>query len=79
MASATLTSKGQLTLPKEIRTALCVGPGDRLAFRIREDGLVTIEPETVDLLTLRGALKPKIRGITLDAMDAAVREGASRK
>lgn len=77
MAAATITSKGQLTVPKEIRTALGVGPGDRLAFRIHEDGVVTVEPEKLDLRTLRGTIRPKVRGVTLEAMDEAIRRAAS--
>jgi len=49
MSVATITSKGQMTLPKDIRTLLKVGPGDRVQIRARADGIVTIEPETLDL------------------------------
>jgi AbrB family looped-hinge helix DNA binding protein len=79
MAAATVTSEGQLTLPKEIRTALGVGPGDRVAFRIHEDGVITVEPEKLDLQGLRGAIQTKIRGVTIEAMNEAVRRSASRR
>jgi AbrB family looped-hinge helix DNA binding protein len=79
MAAATVTSKGQLTLPKEIRTALGVGPGDRVAFRIHEDGVITVEPEKLDLQSLRGAIQTKIKGVTIEAMNEAVRRSASRR
>ena len=78
MVSATLTSKGQLTLPKEIRAALGVGPGDRLAFRLHEDGVVTVEPEKLDLLSLRGSIRSKVKGVTVEAMNQAIRRTASR-
>ena len=39
---ATLTSKGQVTLPKPIRQALGVDAGGKIAFRLREDGLVVV-------------------------------------
>ena len=78
MSSATITSKGQITVPKEIREALGVHPGDRLAFRAREDGTVVVEAETVDLMTLRGMLKPKRKGMTLEAMNEAIRRTAGR-
>jgi AbrB family looped-hinge helix DNA binding protein len=78
MSSATITSKGQITVPKEIRDALGVHPGDRLAFRAREDGTVVVEAETVDLMTLRGTLKPKRKGVTLEAMNEAIRRTAGR-
>ena len=38
--SAKITSKGQITVPKEVREALNVGKGDRVVFEAREDGFV---------------------------------------
>lgn len=73
MPSATMTSKGQITVPKDVRTALGVGPGDRLAFRIATDGTVTVEAETVDLRSLRGSVKSRVRGVTLDEMNDIIR------
>jgi AbrB family looped-hinge helix DNA binding protein len=77
MASAALTSKGQITLPKLIRKRLGVGPGDRVAFRERDDGVVVVEAETVDLLALEGAVRPRRRGVSLEAMQTAIRRRAS--
>jgi AbrB family looped-hinge helix DNA binding protein len=76
---ATLTSKGQITVPKRVRDALAVQPGDKLAFRIHDDGSVTVEAETVDLGTLRGAIKAKVRGVTVDDMKETVRRSALRQ
>ena len=45
MASTTLTSKGQVTIPKEIREILGVKEGDRLVFRLDERGKVVLQPE----------------------------------
>lgn len=73
MPSATMTSKGQITVPKDVRTALGVGPGDRLAFRIAADGTVTVEAETVDLRSLRGSVKSRVHGVTLDEMNDIIR------
>jgi AbrB family looped-hinge helix DNA binding protein len=78
MSTATITSKGQITVPKEIREALGVRPGDRLAFHARGDGTVVVEAETVDLMTLRGVLKPRRKGVTVEAMNEAVRRSAGR-
>jgi len=78
MPSATLTSKGQITIPKEIRDHLGVEPGDRLSFNIGGEGGVTVEPETVDIRSLRGTLKSR-RHVSLEAMENAIRRGASRR
>jgi AbrB family looped-hinge helix DNA binding protein len=79
MASSTLTSKGQITVPKAVREALGVQPGDRLAFRIGLDGTITVEAETIDIRSLRGAIKPRVRGVTIEAMDAAIRHRAASR
>lgn len=42
LATATITTKGQVTIPKSIRTALGVQSGDRLIFRVMSDGIVAI-------------------------------------
>jgi AbrB family looped-hinge helix DNA binding protein len=76
MPSATLTSKGQITIPKEIRDHLGLEPGDRLSFNIGSDGELIVEPETVDIRSLRGAFKSHKR-VSLRAMETAIRRGAN--
>ena len=78
MPSATVTSKGQITVPKEIRDHLAVKPGDRLNFQIGSGGEVVVEPETVDIRSLRGRLKRKGRRVSLRDMELAIRRGAAR-
>jgi antitoxin PrlF len=73
MPSAKLTSKGQITVPKEVRRTLGLRTGDRLAFRVRDDGTVVVEAETVDLLSLRGAVRSKVKGVSVEAMKEIVR------
>jgi AbrB family looped-hinge helix DNA binding protein len=77
MPGATITSKGQITLPKRIRQRLGVKPGDRVSFRERPDGSVVVEADTVDLLSLKGILKPRRQRLTLKQMDEAVARGAA--
>jgi AbrB family looped-hinge helix DNA binding protein len=79
MPSATVTSKGQITVPKGVREALGVQPGDRLAFRVGADGTVTVEAETVDVRSLRGMIKSAVRGVSIDDMSEAVRRSGGRK
>ena len=78
MPVATVTSKGQITLPKPIRDKLGVKPGDRVAFREREDGTIVVEPETLSLLDLQGVLKPRVRGVTVEDMNEAIRRAAGK-
>jgi len=76
---STLTSKGQITLPKAVREALHLDAGDRVAFELRPDGAVELRPETGDLLSLFGSLKPANgRRVSLQAMRQAIRQGGTR-
>ncbi len=77
MPLATITSKGQVTIPKSIREHLGVGPGDRIVFRETESGEVVVEPATVDVMSLRGMFKAS-RHVSLEEMDEAVRRGGTR-
>lgn len=78
MPTATVTSKGQITIPKVVRDELGLREGDRVAFRVLEDGRVVVEPETIDLLELKGVLKARRKGITLADMDDAIRSQKGR-
>ncbi len=72
MPSATITSKGQVTIPKEVRKALRVDTGDRLSFLVRDDGVVEIRPETVDLKDLYGILKYEGKAVTVEEMNEGI-------
>lgn len=51
---ATMTSKGQVTVPAALRKALSLKPGDRLIFSQDEAGTITVEARTEALADLRG-------------------------
>ena len=76
---STMTSKGQITVPKAIRDALQLETGDRVQFRLRDDRVVEMSPETGDILVLYEILKPtKKKQVTLEEMERAIRCGGSR-
>ena len=79
MTTATMTSKGQITIPKEVRETLGLQTGHRLSFQVREDGVMELRPETVDLMSLCGIIKPTVRGVTLEDMNESIRRAAARK
>jgi len=79
MATATITSKGQLTIPKQVRVALRLGTGDRVTFRVRPDGVAEIQPETIELMSLFGILKSSSRHVSLEDMERAIAHGGSRR
>jgi len=76
MATATLTSKGQLTLPKEVRTALGLGPGDRVDFVRMEDGNFAVLPATQSVKSLKGLIPKPKKPVSLADMDKAIARGA---
>jgi antitoxin PrlF len=78
MPSAKLTSKGQITIPKEVRKALGLHTGDRLAFRVHDNGTVVVEAEKVSLKSLRGAVHTKVKGVTVEAMNEVIRRAGGR-
>lgn len=53
---ATVTSKGQVTIPKRVRDALRIAGQDRLLFVIEDDRLIVIPLHHAQLSELRGAL-----------------------
>ena len=79
MAAATLTTKGQLVIPKAIREHMDLHPGDKLDFVILDNGDVTIRPVVSDVRRLKGMLyKPGRKPVSLRRMDEAIREQAGR-
>jgi AbrB family looped-hinge helix DNA binding protein len=73
---ATLTSKGQITIPKEVRDALHLRAGDRLDFVVQTDGTVRVLPVKGSALSLKGILPRPVRPVTLEEMDQAIRRRA---
>ena len=76
MPTATMTTKGQVTIPKEIREHLKIDIGDRLSFVVQEDGSVIVKPITRDVRELGGLLcRPEQRSVSPTEMD----EGIARR
>jgi antitoxin PrlF len=70
---ATLTSKGQVTLPKEIRDRLSLDAGAILDFQITADSTITARHVVPDARRIRGLLKsPHAAPLSVEQMDAAV-------
>ena len=77
MPTATLTSKGQVTLPKQVRETLKVKPGDQIDFVLDAEGEVRVRAGRFDVRDLKGLLqRPGRRPVSLEAMnDAIARRG----
>lgn len=79
MSTSTLTSKGQTTIPKDVRKRLNLHPGDRLEFVIDEDGRVLVLPASIDASELTGMLKAPTRPVSVEAMNRVIRKRGSRR
>jgi antitoxin PrlF len=75
MPSATITSKGQTTIPKEVRDYLKVQSGDQIDFIIQADGTVIVRPATTHVSQLKGILhRRNMKPVSIDAMNKAIRK-----
>ncbi len=75
MATATLTSKGQVTIPKEIREKLRLKTGDRIHFWVDADGGVHLRAQNRSLLDMVGFMKHLVKRttpVTVEEMDEAI-------
>ncbi len=78
--ASTLTSKGQTTIPQEIRIRLKLRPGDRIVYRIARDGQVILTPRKKgDIKRLYGLLAPAKRRATVEEMNASIADAVSER
>lgn len=79
MQESTVTTKGQTTLPKDVRTALQLHPGDRVRYMILDGGEVRLV-RSRPVMQLAGFLKDRTdRRASLDDMEDAIAKGAAGK
>ena len=77
---ATLTSKGQVTVPKKIRDQLQLDTGATLDFQLLPDGTVVVRPIRPDARRIRGVLKSShSRALSVEEMDESIAAHLSEK
>ncbi len=70
---ATVTDKGQVTVPKEIRDKTGIAPGSRLDFEVREDGTLCVRVLARGADSLFGlAHRPDTKPRSIEAMDEGI-------
>lgn len=72
---ATITSKGQITLPKALRDHLQLSAGDRVEFILEENNVVRMVPRTTSITRLKGILPKPERPVSLEEMAEAIVAG----
>lgn len=77
-ASSAVTSKGQTTIPKQVRDALGIKEGTPLRWKLK-DGVLTVRAKTKRLEDFAGILGPPPNGrhVTIEEMNDAVLEEAA--
>ena len=74
-----MTSKGQITVPKDVRIKLGLKPGDRVRFLVEADGRVRLLPAKRDIGELVGILPKPKRALTIEEMDVAIARAVAEK
>jgi len=72
MATATLTSKGQVTIPVQVRASLGLGAGDRIEFVELEKGKFAIMAATHSVKDLKGMIRKPAIPVSIENMNAAI-------
>ncbi|HTK02204.1 MAG TPA: AbrB/MazE/SpoVT family DNA-binding domain-containing protein [Bordetella sp.] len=79
MASATMTSKGQVTIPVAVRSDLGLDTGDRIEFVLNEiSGRYELVPATRSVQSLKGLVGKPARPVSIDDMNAAIAARGAR-
>ena len=71
MATAMITSKGQVTIPKSVRTKLKLEAGHRVEF-IETDAGFLVKPATRDIRALKGILPKPRRTVRVEEMNRSI-------
>ncbi len=76
MPTATITSKGQITIPQQVRNDMGLSPGDRIDFVRMEDGHYAVVPASHSIKSLKGIVPLPDRPVSLEDMQEAIAAGA---
>ena len=76
---ATLTAKGQVTLPKVFRDKMNLQAGDKLNFVMLDNGVMQVIPLKQSVTKLRGMVPAPEKSVTIEEMNQAIAQRASRK
>lgn len=74
---ATLSSKGQATIPKAVRDRLQIKAGDRFKFFFHPDGVIILPK--ISTARLKGMIPKPAQPVSLEEMDRAIAEGATER
>lgn len=74
---ATLSGKGQATIPKAVRDRLQIKPGDRFKFFFHPDGVIILP--RIPTRRLKGSVPRLARPVSIEDIDQAIEAGATER
>jgi len=77
MPTATITSKGQVTIPLSVRQSMRLGAGDRIDFVREQGGRYALIPKSLSVKSLEGIVPRPDKPVSLEDMQKAIIEGAT--
>lgn len=76
MTTATMTSKGQITIPADVRRKLRLRAGTKIDFAENKAGEIVLRPKTGDIRELRGIFKHDGPPVSIEEMKETVKKAA---
>ncbi|HME58036.1 MAG TPA: AbrB/MazE/SpoVT family DNA-binding domain-containing protein [Terracidiphilus sp.] len=77
MCTASVNSKGQITIPAEVREDLGLKAGDRVSFIKGENGEYILKPKTGSIMDLEGCVHWTGKPVTIEEMNETIAKGWS--
>ncbi|MES9854627.1 MAG: AbrB/MazE/SpoVT family DNA-binding domain-containing protein [Candidatus Thiodiazotropha sp. L084R] len=78
MSAATITSKGQITIPRDVRARLGLRSGDKINFIFEDDDRVSFIPVTKSVTSLKGIVAKPAKAVSIEDMAATVKVRGGR-
>lgn len=79
MSTATVTSKGQITIPHNVRREMGIDAGDKVTFIKMDDGRFAIFAATGSIKDLKGIVPRPKKPVTIEEMQKAIEDAACGK
>jgi len=78
MSTAVITSKGQTTIPKDVRMHLGLKAGDRIEFVLADDNTALVRPATRQVTDIKGFLPKPAKAVSIAEMNTAIQKRGGR-
>lgn len=76
---ATITERGQITLPVAVRRQLGLEPGGKILFQIEDNGTVSVAAAAFTFQTVRASVPPLARPLTEDVLTEVIEDARTAR